>query len=122
MLQLEVAKGAFGDPTTGADSTLSTLDPNAIAASAADPAAMAGMVPGGGATSMVADMPKYFQKVCVKSCELTTSGAGARKAYWKGFLEWGDHDKYNAGTLYTTAKQADATAGTSTAATFSNQG
>jgi hypothetical protein len=37
---------------------------------------------------------------------LTTTGAGARKAYWKGFLEWGDQAKYNAGAAYDAAPEA----------------
>merc|ERR1719387_228642 len=110
MLQLEVAKGAFGDPTTGDPSKLNLAS---LSDATSDPTKMVpGGDPTGGATSMLADMPKYFQKVCVKSCELETTGAGARKAYWKGFLEWGDHETYNAGSLYTLAKEADKKAGT----------
>merc|ERR1719359_1959388 len=94
MLQLEVAKGTFGDPTTG-DPSKFRLDPANPPTS--DPTQMVpGGDPTGGAKSMLADLPKYFQKVCVKSCELTTTGESARKAYWKGFLEWGDLSEYSA--------------------------
>jgi hypothetical protein len=52
---------------------------------------------------MVQDLPKYFIPICTKSCSLKT--ASGRTAWWKGFLEWGDLDNYNAdSTAYTTLK------------------
>merc|ERR1719199_663594 len=62
--------------------------------------------------SMAQELPKYFIPICTKSCSLATDSG--RKAWWKGFLEWSDHAKFNAdNTAYTTAidnGQADAAA------------
>jgi hypothetical protein len=106
-IQLEVAKQAFGDPQVeGSLSALQSVNTSQLMASgsgggsgAAGADAMKGMLPE--PSTMASDLPLYFVPICVKSCTLKTDSG--RKAWWKGFIEWGDYAKYNAdSTMYDT--------------------
>jgi hypothetical protein len=100
-IQLQVAKQAFGDPTTGDLSALASLNASDLAAASAGGAAMQGLLPD--PMEMASDLPKYFVPICTKSCSLKTDSG--RKAWWKGFLEWGEVDNYNVDeTTYETLK------------------
>jgi hypothetical protein len=110
-IQQDVAVQAFGDPRVeGSLSALASMNTSDLAAAGSGDA-MKSVLPENPA-SMAQELPKYFIPICTKSCSLATDSG--RKAWWKGFLEWSDHAKFNAdNTAYTTAidnGQADAAA------------